>query len=602
MACAAEQHMQDAKKVCGNGYCNGADPAGCECFNNDEGGYWKCTKADVEVVPPLPTTDGPGRTPPAALPVNLLPLQFPTRILDFSQHPATTFHNGAPQCRLGEPDATDRYFKAHESNLQNSWEPVQYYCDQDPNPQLDFCKNQKCCPYYDGQNKANYTDKYQYVVLEYAEAVYLSDVWVYENQFPGSVVGIYAQPAPQGAAAAPGGGAPITEIAPNGTKVSKPVAKADKPLDLSRVEAANLTALNDVASGVDPASASGINTNPDPFVPVWTKSDATGETLPQTPRHSDAVTFGVDTFFMEFKTKVIKVVFYPFNNGRVQVDTIGILGFQVSGLNLTGQCPGTKEINASAPGAAPENVNEDKRVVTCSGNGVCGVTGCQCKGHFEGMACDRCQFGWTGDDCMTPVPIPDIPGLKLCRVAMFEDLNDFDQTELLLRWDVLEYTPLTSRVFSSRHFGIKFVSPLITLGKHTHVRVQTGFFVNDLPNHQDSGIIVRAAKARSLFPGRDRTAQERIDDGERIVFVKNIQYQTGVNVIGVGKGDTSETMDITTMWEAPEISLEYEVWSPDILEKVGKGDHRLTLTYFTVQACNYPSLRGTANPDSGSLN
>jgi len=193
-------------------------------------------------------------------------------------------------------------------------------------------------------------------------------------------------------------------------------------------------------------------------------------------------------------------------------------------------------------------------------------------------------------------------GMELSRIVLFEDLNDFDQSEVQLRWDIQTYTPRTSRVFSSRHFGVKFISPLITLGLHTHVRCQAGFFIIDMPNQQDSGIVVLAAKKRNRFPQRDRTEEERIDDGERVIFIKHIPYQTGVNVMGTGKGDNSDQMDVTTAWEANEISIEFMIWSPDTQSKVGQGEHRMTLTYFSVHSAYYPSQRGQENADRGSLN
>jgi hypothetical protein len=386
----------------------------------------------------------------------------------------------------------------------------------------------------------------------------------------------------------------------------------------------NSSALNVQASGTAAGSTTGINPNTNDFVPVWTRKPGNAQLPPQpstgdvafassplswvwrpnsslehpsSPLASGLGLFGGVQVDVEFKTKVIKLVLYPYNNGRVQIDTVAILGFQVAQLNLTGQCPGVGQVNASAVGVFPPDTGLNKRPVQCSGHGKCSITGCECRGNWEGAACDRCAFGWDGDDCNTKVPIPELDGLSLCRIVMFEDLNDFTEDELTVRWDILEYTALTSRVFSSRHFGIKFVSPLLTLGQHTHVRVQAGFFITDVPNHRDSGIIVRAAAARSQFPARDRTRLEQIDDHENIVFVKHIPYQTGVNLMGVGKGDTSDQMDITTMWHHPDVSVEFEVWSPDIKEKVGKGDNRLTLTYFTVHACNYPSMRGADNPD-----
>jgi hypothetical protein len=305
---------------------------------------------------------------------------------------------------------------------------------------------------------------------------------------------------------------------------------------------------------------------------------------------------------MEAKTKVIKAVFFMPNSGRVQIDTIGLVGFAVAQLNLTGACPGAIEVSADASGASPERQTPVKRAVTCSGNGKCGIKGCMCKGNWEGVACDRCRFGWQGSECTDRVPIPQSDQAPLSRIVLFEDLNDFDRDELLVRWSIQTYTPRSTRVFSARHFGTKFVSPQITLGMHSHVRVLAGFFVTDTPNFRDGGIICRGARFRSKFPDRERTPEERIDDQERVLFIKHIPYQTGINVMGTGFGDASEQMDITTQWDKPEISIEFEVWSPEVNLQPDKGNHRMTLTYFAVYAASYPSLRSSDSPDAASLN
>eukprot|EP00755_Sulcionema_specki_P019219 Sspe_Gene.1202::Locus_405_Transcript_1_3_Confidence_0.714_Length_7052::g.1202::m.1202 len=122
----------------------------------------------------------------------------------------------------------------------------------------------------------------------------------------------------------------------------------------------------------------------------------------------------------------------------------------------------------------------------------------------------------------------------------------------------------------------------------------------DMPDHSDTGVISRAAKNRAANPAVERTAQERIDDSEMVIFIKHIPYQTGVNVIGTGRGDTSDQMDVTVLWPHPQISVEFEIWSPDISQAAGQGDHRMTLTYFVVNSCTYPSAAGTANPDTAS--
>eukprot|EP01059_Diplonema_ambulator_P032418 TRINITY_DN6342_c1_g1_i1.p1 TRINITY_DN6342_c1_g1~~TRINITY_DN6342_c1_g1_i1.p1 ORF type:complete len:220 (+),score=39.23 TRINITY_DN6342_c1_g1_i1:58-660(+) len=194
--------------------------------------------------------------------------------------------------------------------------------------------------------------------------------------------------------------------------------------------------------------------------------------------------------------------------------------------------------------------------------------------------------------------VREVASVDLCGLVMFEDLMDYEGKELELRWSIQDYTYRATRVFQARHFGTKFISPLITLGTHSHVRVQAGFFILDMPNFDDTGIVARAARIRSTNPAASRTAVQRASDGERIIFIKHVPYLTGVNVMGTGKGDTSEQMDVTTAWDADQISIEFEIWSPDTLSKANKGYHRMTLTYFVVHSCAYPSQAGSANPDT----
>ena len=235
--------------------------------------------------------------------------------------------------------------------------------------------------------------------------------------------------------------------------------------------------------------------------------------------------------------------------------------------------------------------------VMCNGNGYCKPKGCECKGNWDGADCGNCRFGFAGQNCELQV-VKDVPAVNFCGVAMFEDLQDFEGDALELRWSIQDYTFRSTRVMRPRHFGTKFISPLITMGSHSHVRVSAGFFIMDLPKTEDSGVICRAARARTIAPGRDRTEAERVSEGERVLFVKRVPYVTGVNVIGTGKGDTSDQMDVTTSWTSDTISVEFEIWSPDIEQTANRGNHRFTLTYFIVESCTYPSQAGTDSPDT----
>ena len=291
---------------------------------------------------------------------------------------------------------------------------------------------------------------------------------------------------------------------------------------------------------------------------------------------------------VQWKTKVIKLVIQPNSNRVSQIDSVAILGFSVSSLNRTGECPGA----TSVPTGNGRTID-----VMCNGNGVCRAKGCECKGNWDGADCGNCKFGWAGEDCEVSV-VRSVPAINFCAVAMFEDLQDFEGDTLEIRWMIQDYTFRSSRVMRPRHFGTKFVSPQITLGDHSHVRIQSGFFIMDMPRSEDSGVISRVARRRTSAPGRDRTETERQEDGERVIYLKRAPYVTGVNVIGSGKGDTSDQMDITTSWDSSTLSVEFEIWSPDIADNANRGNHRFTLTYFIVESCTYPSQSGTDNPDT----
>ena len=171
----------------------------------------------------------------------------------------------------------------------------QYYCDrrrQYKGP----CRQPSQQP-----KNADWTSLLQYVVLEYEEAVYLSQVCslrvrggeltiilnekqqqqqqlhVYENAEPGSVVSIWAQPAQKGADASPGGGAPANEVVAGGAiagaTTTAPTTLKDQVLDNVDITTA------DAAATAATNSATSINTNPNNFVQVWTRAGGVGVCL-----------------------------------------------------------------------------------------------------------------------------------------------------------------------------------------------------------------------------------------------------------------------------------------------------------------------------------
>eukprot|EP01059_Diplonema_ambulator_P019164 TRINITY_DN31_c1_g1_i1.p1 TRINITY_DN31_c1_g1~~TRINITY_DN31_c1_g1_i1.p1 ORF type:complete len:1171 (+),score=268.90 TRINITY_DN31_c1_g1_i1:126-3638(+) len=612
--CGFQDENSDPKGSCGpNGLCNGG--GGCLCHASVEAGYWagkmcdRCapgytgdlcaTTTRIAIPPEVSEVAGapPPLTPKSGVQLESMPIQYASKVIDFT----TQAIPQNVQNILGKPDATETYYESDAPNRGAAWEPIQYYCDRK--------SHRTICPQR-LRKRTDWQGELQFIVLEFPEAIYLSKVFIYENTNPGSVVGIWAQPAPTGADASPGGGAPPSVVSEGGkivaqTQVKKPSKVFDQ--DKENVTPANSTilAMSNDSLGGTPVN---INTNPDSFYEVWSRSEPIFYAKPvsriyaPTPltHYTKPVSLqagGIDVTQVEWKTKVIKLVIQPDNDRLTQIDAVGILGFSVSSLNVSGSCPGRKLVSAEPVGMlVPSTSDPIEREVLCSGNGECEPKGCKCFGNWDGAECANCKFGWTGEYCDGKALV-ELDGPQLCTVAMFEDLMDFEGSALELRWSIQTYTFRTTRVFLARHFGTKFVSPLITLGSHSHVRVQAGFFIMDMPNHDDTGVVVRAAHTRAANPSADRTPQERVSDGERIVFMKHVPYTTGINIIGTGKGDASDQMDITTQWKSATISIEFEIWSPDIKSKANKGDHRMTLTYFVVHSCLYPSQAGTDSPD-----
>eukprot|EP01065_Artemidia_motanka_P052486 TRINITY_DN9498_c3_g1_i1.p1 TRINITY_DN9498_c3_g1~~TRINITY_DN9498_c3_g1_i1.p1 ORF type:complete len:5055 (+),score=1261.52 TRINITY_DN9498_c3_g1_i1:931-15165(+) len=611
-ACLPEFKGADAKNACGaHGFCNGA--GACQCVNNDENGHWGgsdcdvckrgwhgavCECRDSPLKPPVSASPSTRpQTVTAPLEMERMPVQYATRVLDYSSQMKPRNVNAV----LGEPDATEQYFKVHAPNLEKAWAPLQYVCESGPKG----CRT----------DLIDWRDKLQYITLEFKEAVYVRQIYIYENSLPGSVVQIMTQKALEGAAAAPGGAAPETKIV-NGVRQEVAVATA-----ASKVNDQVLASVN--ASGVDAeavatsanSSASSINPNKaDDFVVVWNRTEpaflatpisrvfaSNGSSGVNMTRPTVPVVYNNIEYNVEYKSKVLKLVLNTTGakGGRVEIDAVAIVGFALTSLDQLGECPGITAVPTGAVGDV--SAGNSTELVACSGFGMCGVRGCDCRGSFDGRACDRCAFGWQGERCDVRAKLGETPGPQLCRLILFEDINDFNSTQLDLRWSIQDYTFHTTTAYLSRHFGTKFVSPLISLGAHTHVRLLAGFFVIDMPNSADSGIIVRAARVRTSNAAVQRTATQRQEDAERVIFVKNVPYQTGVNVIATGKGDNSEQMDVTIRWPYPSISVEFEVWSPEIREKTTKGDHRVTVTHFSAYACSYPSLSGTGDPDPDAV-
>ena len=233
--------------------------------------------------------------------------------------------------------------------------------------------------------------------------------------------------------------------------------------------------------------------------------------------------------------------------------------------------------------------------VQCNGRGVCGTHGCECVGNWGGSECATCKYGFTGEECEHRA-IAEMDRIDLCSLVMFEDLVQFEGDALERRWSIQDYVFMTTRVYQGRHYGTRFVSPMISLDTHTHVRVEAGVFLVDVPHHTDSGIIVRGSTS-SPDPTRERTTTERASTSERVFFTKHVPYLTGVNVVGRGLGDTSLSIDVVVPWEPSTLVLDLQIWSNDIEFSSDGGDHRFTITHLIIHSCDYPQRAGTESPD-----
>eukprot|EP01065_Artemidia_motanka_P009289 TRINITY_DN14742_c0_g1_i2.p1 TRINITY_DN14742_c0_g1~~TRINITY_DN14742_c0_g1_i2.p1 ORF type:complete len:5339 (+),score=1177.74 TRINITY_DN14742_c0_g1_i2:914-16018(+) len=182
---------------------------------------------------------------------------------------------------------------------------------------------------------------------------------------------------------------------------------------------------------------------------------------------------------------------------------------------------------------------------------------------------------------------------------------DYSGQSVNIRENGLYDSGYRSPVVPYKHFARKMESPPYNLGKHTHIRIAAGVLITDLPKDPNTGIIVRTAKYQTgrspcgWKPSGDGEDLRRSDDelqasGERLVYVKHAPFNTGVNIIGRGKGDSMEALDVTIQWDPDNVSVSFQIWSPSIYHR----DHRFTLTSFALYSCNYPDV-SNSRPKAG---
>ena len=269
-------------------------------------------------------------------------------------------------------------------------------------------------------------------------------------------------------------------------------------------------------------------------------------------------------------------------HGRVQIDSVAIIGFSNLELHGLGSCPGVvRDVSGTD--------------LVCNGRGRCVPSGCECTGNWGGAACDVCKYGWMGEACDHKA-VENVQTGRLCARIAFADLTQYTTTELFAQWKFADYSFLSSPAVLHHHFGTRIQTPLFSTSAGTHVRIRAGFLVADLTQHKNSGIQVFIAKTALQGNLRDRTQAEAKEAAERLVLVKHPEHQSGVNTIGLGKGDTYDAMDTLLKWPHDTFALSFKIWSPDIDSKDG-GDHRFTLTHLLVESCSVVSQSATEDVD-----
>eukprot|EP01065_Artemidia_motanka_P021047 TRINITY_DN2508_c0_g2_i1.p1 TRINITY_DN2508_c0_g2~~TRINITY_DN2508_c0_g2_i1.p1 ORF type:complete len:4712 (+),score=1115.65 TRINITY_DN2508_c0_g2_i1:676-14136(+) len=625
----------------------------CVCTRSDEAGHWAgeacdrcadgysgelCQDEDTPYQPPVLREAGdPQQTLPREFRNESRAVQWPSRVLDFSTQSRPRSVLGL----IGPPDATTYYRSHYPDRELKAWEPLQKVCDSATSE----CTNEE------------WSQTLQYVVVEFAEAVFIDQVWIAESHYPGSAIAIYAQAALDGAAASPGGASPVVSVGANGVvsqksnrtkgeerrqfadpseKVPNPelsqladaakaaaeggTAEAEAARDTANATAGNATggntdqqALNAAARRLalsNVSSSLSLNENNGSFTLLWSRPAprylsghrpyARYYAPPESSVQKMKVTVTQDattgaTTTVRQKSKVLKVVFDPAGaGGRVQIDSIAVVGFAREVLAAAGNCGAavTRDVVNATGGVA------GSRTLYCSGHGRCGVVGCVCNGGWDGSACDRCSYGRTGTDCeqMWPGAPKQVDVPQLCGLASFEDLNDYNADELLQRWRTNLHSYEKSPSIPARHFATQLQSPLYELGRRTHVRLIIGLFIKDISDHLNSGVLVRCAREQK--PGDitvARTAAQALQAGEKVVYVARPPYLSGYNLIGLGRGETSHGVDVTFPWDHSELVVEVQVWSPDITSGVGSGSHRVAITTMEIRTCTYPSLQSGNN-------
>ena len=222
-----------------------------------------------------------------------------------------------------------------------------------------------------------------------------------------------------------------------------------------------------------------VNSNPAPFTTVWERQ------FPNFVEPKKYREYTVDVGRSGYRSRAIRLTLAPTNPGRVMIDAVAIVGYQAGardGLRCKGEVwasPVVDGLRRSAHVQAASVVP-----VPCSGRGTCGPRGCVCHGNFYGEGCEGCRLGWTGTACDVPVRVG-------CRRVVFEDLSQYGSShELRTRWRWDNARTHRTRALQWQVYGSQVRSPVYDLGDHTHVKLELGTIMVDVPRSDDCGILV----------------------------------------------------------------------------------------------------------------
>ena len=85
-----------------------------------------------------------------------------------------------------------------------------------------------------------------------------------------------------------------------------------------------------------------------------------------------------------------------------------------------------------------------------------------------------------------------------CEEVAFEDLSDLETAALIKRWKFSNFQKFNSRGLGWDSFGSSIRSPSYNLGAKTHVDLDIGFAVIDVPQSDDCGMVVWKKNEKKL--------------------------------------------------------------------------------------------------------